>query len=623
MKPVPLAGAGGREGNSAPAIQQPLLKETSTMASAAQARAYDDEQDETQAVEKEIPFSTGENFADLFENSAAGKLSEGSVVKGTIVGIEKDLAIIDVGLKSEGRIELKEFAQAGVIPEIKIGDQFDVYIERIENRHGEAQLSREKALREESWVKLEEIHKNQTKIEGTIFGRVKGGFTVDIQGAVAFLPGSQVDIRPIKDVTPLMNIKQPFLILKMDRRRGNIVVSRRAVMEESRAEARGQLLDKIAEGQILDGIVKNITDYGAFIDMGGIDGLLHVTDISWRRINHPSEVLAIGQTVRVMVTKFDQATKRISLGMKQLEKNPWDGIEQKFKIGERFKGTVTNITDYGAFVELEDGIEGLVHVSEMSWTKKNTHPSKIVSTSQQVDVVVLDIDSNKHRISLGMKQCESNPWAAFAENHPVDSVIEGEIRNITDFGLFVGLDGEIDGLVHHSDISWSEPGDSAIKNYKKGDQVKAKILAIDVEKERISLGIKQMGENPVATDFGDVKKGSVVTCTVTEVSDDGITVKIGDSATAFIKKGDLARERADQRTDRFAVGDRVDAKVTALEKSSGKISVSIKTLEMDQHKKAIEEYGSTDSGASLGDILGAALTQAQEGAKNKKSKSAE
>ena len=580
------------------------------MAKSATARKnYDDEQDESQ-MEKEPAFSTGENFADLFENSASGKLTEGSVVKGTIVGIEKDLAIIDVGLKSEGRIELKEFASAGVIPEIKIGDQFDVYIERIENKHGEAQLSREKALREESWVKLEEIHKNQTKIEGVIFGRVKGGFTVDIQGAVAFLPGSQVDIRPIKDVTPLMNIKQPFLILKMDRRRGNIVVSRRAVMEESRAEARGQLLDKIAEGQILDGIVKNITDYGAFIDMGGVDGLLHVTDISWKRINHPSEVFSIGDPVRVIVTKFDQDTKRISLGMKQLESNPWEGVAHKFTPGARMKGKITNITDYGAFVELESGIEGLVHVSEMSWTKKNVHPSKLVQTGQEVDVQVLDVDANKHRISLGMKQVIDNPWGNFAANHNEGDIVEGEVRNITDFGLFVGLAGEIDGLVHHSDISYSEPGEEAIKAYKKGDKVKARILVIDIEKERISLGIKQLEENPAGDTTSAYKKNDVVTCKVIAVDKDGIEVEIAEGVTSYIKRNDLSRDRQDQRPERFAVGDRVDAKVTTVDKRTQKVGLSIKVLEMDEHKRAIDEYGSSDSGATLGNILGAALEEA-------------
>ncbi|MFM9890564.1 MAG: 30S ribosomal protein S1 [Rickettsiales bacterium] len=575
---------------------------------------------------KDLTFDTSENFADLFENSASGKLTEGSVVKGTIVGIEKGLAIIDVGLKSEGRIDLKEFMVAGQPAEVKVGDLVDVYIERIENRHGEAQLSREKALREEGWIKLEEIHKNQTKIEGIIFGRVKGGFTVDIKGAVAFLPGSQVDIRPIKDVTPLMHIPQPFLILKMDRRRGNIVVSRRAVMEESRAEARGQLLDKIAEGQILDGMVKNITDYGAFIDMGGVDGLLHVTDISWKRINHPSEVFAIGDSVRVIVTKFDADTKRISLGMKQLDSNPWEGVSHKFTPGARLKGKITNITDYGAFVELDSGIEGLVHVSEMSWTKKNVHPSKLVQAGQEVDVQVLDVDATKHRISLGMKQCIDNPWNSFASSFHEGDIIEGEVRNITDFGLFVGLKGEIDGLVHHSDISWTEPGEEAIKAYKKGDKVSARILVVDIEKERISLGIKQLGEAPAGVEqkvSSAHNKGEVLTCKVVAVDRDGIEVEVSEGVTSYIKRNDLSRDRQDQRAERFAVGDRVDAKVLSTDKKTGKVSLSIKALEQDAHNKAIDEYGSSDSGATLGNILGAALEEASAKPKKTAKKKAE
>lgn len=576
--------------------------------------------------EPQAEFSTGENFAELFASYVkSGEKSEGSVVKGTVIAIENgDIVVIDVGLKSEGRVPLKEFSQGGKIPEIQIGDEVEVYLERLENKHGEAIVSREKALREESWTRLERACEKGQHVDGVIFGRVKGGFTVDIDGAVAFLPGSQVDIRPVRDVGPLMHISQPFIILKMDRKRGNIVVSRRAILEESRVEARNELLGKISEGQILDGVVKNITDYGAFIDMGGIDGLLHVTDISWKRINHPSEVLHVGQNIKVMVTKFDQESKRISLGIKQLEKNPWEGVASKYQPGQRFRGVVTNITDYGAFVELEKGIEGLVHVSEMSWTKKNTHPSKIISSSQEVEVVVLDIDQVKHRISLGMKQCEENPWASFASKHPMGEIIEGTIRNITDFGLFIGLDGDIDGLVHHSDISWNETGETAIKNFKKGDTVKAKVLAVDVEKERISLGIKQMSENTSGdSSMQGINKGDVVTCVVTAIQDSGIEVKINDTITAFIKKSDLSRDRQEQRTDRFAVGDRVDAKVSSVDKLSHKVSVSIKALEAEEQKRAIEEYGSTDSGASLGDILGAALSGESDGKKNKKGKKAE
>ncbi len=559
-----------------------------------------------------------EDFAKLFEESLkSSKSQEGSVVTGIVVGIEKDVVIVDVGLKSEGRIPLKEFSVGGQNPELRVGDEVEVYLEKIENKHGDTVLSREKAVREDAWIKLEKACENAERVEGVIFGRVKGGFTVDIQGAVAFLPGSQVDIRPIRDVTPLMHVTQPFMILKMDRKRGNIVVSRRAVLEESRVEAREQLLGKITEGQVLDGIVKNITDYGAFIDMGGIDGLLHVTDISWKRISHPSEVLALGQTVQVIVTKFDQATKRVSLGMKQLENNPWKDADMKYTAGSKWSGKITNITDYGAFVELEPGIEGLVHVSEISWVKKNAHPSKLVSVSQEVNVIVLDMDISKHRISLGMKQCEENPWAQYASKVKENDVIEGEIRNITDFGLFMALEGELDGLIHHSDISWAEPGEVAIKNYKKGDMVKAKILAIDVDKERISLGIKQLENDPFEGEFDGLKKGSTITVTVAGIKDDGIDVKVTDNIVSFIKKAELARERQDQRPDRFANGDRIDVKVTTLDKATRKVGVSIKALEVDDHKKAISDYGSTDSGASLGDILGAALDEAA--AKKKKS----
>jgi len=564
-----------------------------------------------------------EDFASLFEESLEKHdLAEGNVIEGVVVGIENDLVIIDVGLKSDGRVPLKEFARNGEIPELKAGDKVEVFLERVENKNGEAVLSREKALREEAWERLEKMCASGEHVDGTIFGRVKGGFTVDVQGAVAFVPGSQVDIRPIRDAAPLMHVAQPFQILKMDRKRGNIVVSRRAVLEESRQEARDEILTKIVEGQVLDGIVKNITDYGAFVDMGGVDGLLHVTDISWKRINHPSQVFAVGDTIKVIVTRFDNDTKRISLGMKQLEKNPWDGAETIYHSGAKFTGRISNITDYGAFVELETGIEGLVHVSEMSWTKKNVHPSKIVAIGQEVNVQVLDVDASKHRISLGIKQCEENPWVAFAASHVDGDVIEGEIRNITEFGLFVALGNNIDGLVHHSDIRWDESGEAAIKDFKKGDVVKAKILAIDVEKERVSLGIKQMSEKPEGADApaaattatGGVRKGAVATCTVTAISKDGVEVELQDEVVGFIKRADLSREREDQRPERFAVGERMDAKVVSVDKA-GKVTLSIKALEIEQHKQAVAEYGSSDSGASLGDILGAALSEAGKKAK--------
>ena len=554
-----------------------------------------------------------DEFEALLSESFGNEVSiEGSVVKGTIVSIEGDSALIDVGLKSEGRVALREFTSPGQEHGLKAGDLVEVYVERMEDRNGEAMLSREKARREEAWVILERAFEAQERVDGTIFGRVKGGFTVDLAGATAFLPGSQVDIRPVKDIAHLLGISQPFLILKMDRRRGNIVVSRRAVLEESRTEARSELVANLQEGQTLQGVVKNITDYGAFVDLGGVDGLLHVTDIAWRRINHPSEALTIGQSVDVQVIRFNAETQRISLGMKQLEDDPWSNVDAKYPIESRFSGRVTNITDYGAFVELEPGIEGLVHVSEMSWTKKNVHPGKIVSTSQEVEIVVLDVDASKRRISLGLKQCLPNPWDEFQKNHPAGSEIEGEIKNITEFGLFIGLAGEIDGMAHFSDLDWERPGEEAINDYSKGENVKAKVLDIDPEKERISLGIKQLTEDPFATGAATIRKGIIVTTTVTKLLDTGIEVTVGDNMAGFIRKSELSRDRSEQRADRFAVGEKVDAKVTQIDQKNRKVTLSVKAREIEEEKKAMAEYGSSDSGASLGDILGAALKRKEE-----------
>ncbi len=551
------------------------------------------------------PISDRESFAALLEESfgAADNL-EGSVIKGRVISTTNDFAMVDVGLKSEGRVALKEF----VGPDGKItlhpGDVIEVFVERLEDRNGEVVLSREKARREEAWTVLEVAFQKQERVTGVIFGKIKGGFNVSLGGAVAFLPGSQVDIRPVRDITPLMGTPQPFQILKMDRQRANIVVSRRAVLEESRAEARSELVAGLKEGQILQGVVKNITDYGAFVDLGGVDGLLHVTDIAWRRVNHPSEALTIGQAVTVQVIRFNQETQRISLGMKQLESDPWEGVAARYQAGQRYKGKVTNITDYGAFVELEAGIEGLVHVSEMSWTKKNVHPGKILSTSQDVEVQVLEVDPSKRRISLGIKQCLDNPWSKFAETHKAGDELEGEIKNITEFGLFVGLPGEIDGMIHMSDLDWNKSGDEAIKDFQKGQTVKFKVLEIDSEKERVSLGIKQLSSDPFEGAAASVKKGDVVTCTVTAITDGGIEVSIADGYTGFIKKSDLSRDRAEQRPDRFAVGEKVDAKITTVDRVGRKISLSIKAREAEEDKKAMAEYGSVDSGATLGDILG-------------------
>jgi small subunit ribosomal protein S1 len=557
---------------------------------------------------------TRDDFEALLNDSmggAGGDFAEGTVIKGLVVGIEKDFAIVDVGLKTEGRILIKEFGvDENGKPTLKIGDTVEVFLERLENALGEAVLSREKAKREEAWTRLEVVFADGQPVMGSIVGRVKGGFTVDLGGASAFLPGSQVDIRPVRDVGPLMGKEQPFAILKMDRPRGNIVVSRRAILEEARAEQRTELVSQLLEGEVREGVVKNITDYGAFVDLGGIDGLLHVTDMSWKRVSHPSQVLAVGDTVKVQIIKINPDTQRISLGMKQLQSDPWDGVEAKYPVGAKYTGRITNITDYGAFVELEAGVEGLVHVSEMSWTKKNVHPGKIVSTSQEVDVIVLDVDSSKRRVSLGLKQAAANPWEAFLSTHPIGSTVEGEVKNATEFGLFVGLDGDIDGMVHLSDLDWNVPGEEAMAKFKKGDIVKAKVLDVDVEKERISLGVKQLAGDPMTGDT--FRKGQTVTVTVTEITTGGIEVKFGDDEapmTAFIRKSDLSRDRNEQRPERFAVGDRMDAQITNIDKAARRVSVSVKSLEMAEEKEAIEQFGSSDSGASLGDILGAALRE--------------
>ena len=556
---------------------------------------------------------TRDDFAALLNETLGGENEgfEGRVVKGTVTAIENDMAVIDVGLKSEGRVALREFAAPGQKADLKVGDEVEVYVDRVENVHGEAMLSRDRARREAAWDKLEAEFAQSSRVEGVIFGRVKGGFTVDLDGAVAFLPGSQVDIRPVRDVQPLMDVPQPFQILKMDRRRGNIVVSRRAVLEETRAEQRSGLIMNLAEGQIIDGVVKNITDYGAFVDLGGIDGLLHVTDMSYKRVNHPNEVIAIGDSVKVQIIRINQDTQRISLGMKQLESDPWEGVAAKYPVGAKLRGVVTNITEYGAFVELEAGIEGLVHVSEMSWTKKNVHPGKIVSTSQEVDVLVLEVDSDKRRISLGLKQAQQNPWEAFAEKHPVGSTVEGEVKNATEFGLFIGLDGDVDGMVHMSDIAWGISGEDALALHRKGEQVSAIVLDVDVEKERISLGMKQLEKGApaagVAAASSGLKKNEVVTVTVLEVRDGGLEVQAGDDgATGFIKRSDLGRDRDEQRPDRFQVGQKVDAMVTGFDRSK-KPNFSIKARQLHEEKEAVEQYGSSDAGASLGDILGAAL----------------
>lgn len=556
---------------------------------------------------------TTEDFAALLEESFGQyTLQEGTVVRGKVVGIEKDLAVVDVGLKTEGRVPLKEFGGTAGASQIGIGDEVEVYLERVENALGEAVLSREKARREESWARLEKKFEAGEKVEGTIFNKVKGGFTVDLDGAVAFLPGSQVDVRPVRDIGPLLHTLQPFQILKMDKRRGNIVVSRRSVLEETRAEQRSEIVARLEEGQVIEGVVKNITDYGAFIDLGGIDGLLHVTDMAWRRVNHPNEIVNVGDTVKVQIIRINPESQRISLGMKQLEADPWEAVEAKYPVDVRFKGTVTNIADYGAFVELEPGVEGLIHVSEMSWVKKNIHPGKIVSTSQEVEVQVLEVDPVKRRISLGLKQTQDNPWEQFASGHDAGAVVEGQIRNITEFGLFVGLEEGVDGMVHLSDLDWNKPGEMAIKEFKKGDVVRAVVLEVDPGKERISLGIKQLEDDPFQS-VASIRKGDRVTCEVLEVKDGGLEVKLADSDIAtFIRRSDLSRDRGDQRPERFAPGEKLDAAVTQVDAKARRINVSIKALEIKEEKEAVAQFGSTDSGASLGEILGAALKKKED-----------
>lgn len=561
-------------------------------------------------IEETLNPST-DDFAAMFEAAVeASPMREGKVVEGIVTGIEKDIVIVDVGLKTEGRVEMREFYEPGQENTLKVGDTVEVFLERIENALGQAVLSRDKARREESWVTMSKFHEGEEPVKGVIVGRVKGGFTVDLGGINAFLPGSQVDIRPVRDIGPLMGSEQPFMILKMDKSRGNIVVSRRAILEESRAEQRAELVAQLQEGEVREGVVKNITDYGAFVDLGGIDGLLHVTDMSWRRVSHPSQVLNVGDTVQVKVIRINPETQRISLGMKQLQDDPWNAAAAKYIPGTRHTGRVTNIADYGAFIELEEGVEGLVHVSEMSWTKKNVHPGKIVSTSQEVEVEVLDVDEEKRRISLGLKQVQANPWDSFTERFPVGSTISGEVKSVTEFGLFIGLEDDIDGMAHLSDLSWDKSGEEALKDYNKGDMVEAKILEVDVEKERISLGVKQLERDTMPEGAKSFGKGNTVTCTVTNVQPAGLDVTFGEDdseVAAFIRKGDLSRDRSEQRPERFAVGDKVDAMITRVDRKTRQYQLSIKALEISQEKKAVAQYGSSDSGASLGDILGAAL----------------
>lgn len=554
-----------------------------------------------------------DSFEELFNESfKEGASVEGRVVRGRIVAFRGDMAIIDVGFKSEGKVSIKDIQTHSELKEPRVGDSLDVYLERLEDRNGETGLSVEKARREAVWTALQRACDEGVFVNGFIFGKVKGGFAVDLDGAVAFLPGSQVDLRPVRDVKPLVNVVQPFKILKMDRARNNIVVSRRSVLEESRAEARSELVGRLSEGQIIRGVVKNITDYGAFVDLGGIDGLLHVTDISWKRINHPSEALKMGDMVDVQILRFNKDTHRISLGMKQIGPDPWREAAQKYIPGERYKGKVVNIADYGAFIELDDGIEGLVYVAELSWTKRNIHPSKVLEIGQEVEVVALELDSEKRRLALGLKQCMQNPWLQFKEKYPVGSIIEGKVKSVTEFGIFIGVSEELDGMVHLSDVTWETDQDTAAQKYKPDHVIKVKILDVDSTRERISLGIKQVDEDPFEAGVANLKKGDAVTGKITQITDRGIEVMLGSGVLGIIRKGDLSRDRDYQRGDRFAVDEKVDAKVMMIDRSIRRVILSIKALEFDEEKVALSEYGSVDSGATLGSILGEAIRKSKQ-----------
>lgn len=557
--------------------------------------------------------TTMEEFESLLEQDEFLPPPDSCIVKGTVIAIEGEQAIIDTGHKTEGRVNLKEFAPHGEVIELAVGDKVDVYLERGENARGEAIISHDKALREASWDNLEKAFDKKENVVGIICNRVKGGFTVDLDGAIAFLPGSQVDLRPVRDATPLIGTEQPFQILTMNRRRNNIVVSRRSILEESQAEARAEVMNKLNEGDIVEGFVKNITDYGTFVDLGGVDGLVHITDLSWSRVNHPSEVVNIGDPVTVKVIKINREAFRLSLGLKQLKDDPWKNVQEKYPLRSIHTGRVANIADYGAFVELEPGIEGLVHLSEMSWTRKNIHPGKIVSTSQQTDVMILDIDVEKRRISLGIKQTTRKPWDTFAETYPPGSVIEGEVKNITEFGLFLGLENDIDGMVHLSDLSWDERGEDVIKKYHKGQIVKAIVNEVDVDKERISLSIKAL--NDTFTQVAKtLKRGQVITVQITDVQESKIEVEY-KSIKSFIRRSDLSRSRSEQTTERFAVGNEIDVKVTSVDLKNRQLGLSIKALEITEEKKIVEQYTNADSAASsLGDILGQALKQSQAAA---------
>jgi len=548
-----------------------------------------------------------ESFAELFESSLANqRIRPGMILQGLVVEVTDDIVIVNVGLKSEAVIPVEQFKNERGELEVKAGDMVEVALDSVEDGNGETRLSREKAKRARTWTRLETAFNDSQIVTGVITGRVKGGFTVEIENVRAFLPGSLVDVRPVRDTSYLEGKPLEFKVIKLDQKRNNVVVSRRAVVEQEFSAERSALMDNLQEGAVVKGSVKNLTDYGAFVDLGGIDGLLHITDMAWKRVKHPSEVVKVGDEIEVRILKFDRERSRVSLGLKQLGADPWENIARRYPPNTRVFGKVTNIADYGAFVEIEDGVEGLVHVSEMDWTNKNVNPAKVVHTGQEVEVMVLDVDEERRRISLGLKQCQANPWKEFAENFNRGDKVSGQIKSITDFGIFIGLSGNIDGLVHLSDISWDMPGEEAVRNYQKAQQVEAMVLAIDPDRERISLGIKQLAKDPFSAYIAEFPKGTIVRGTVKEVDARGAIIDLGNGVEGQLRGSDLARDRVEDARTVLKVGQEIDAKFTGVDRKTRTISLSIKAKEMHEEAEAVQSYRSEQSsttGTSLGDLL--------------------
>ncbi len=546
-----------------------------------------------------------ESFAELFEESVSNLNTQvGTIINGTVVDINKDAVIVYAGLKSEGIIPIDQFKVTDGVLEVEVGDTVEVALDMLEDGYGETKLSREKARRAKAWIELETVHESGETVTGTITGKVKGGFTVELGDLRAFLPGSLVDVRPVRDTSYLEGKELEFKVIKIDLKRNNVVVSRRAVVESEYSAEREELIEALKEGAVVKGIVKNLTDYGAFLDLGGVDGLLHITDMAWKRVKHPSEIVAIGDEIEVRVLKFDKEKTRVSLGLKQLDDDPWRDIDRRYPEGTHIFGKVTNIADYGCFVEIEEGIEGLVHVSEMDWTNKNVSPAKIVSLGDEVEVMILDIDEERRRISLGMKQCKANPWDEFATSHDKGSEVTGTIKSITDFGIFVGLDGGIDGLVHLSDLSWSDTGEEAVRSYKKGDELRAMVLSVDAERERISLGVKQMEKDPFSGFFAEHPKGSIVTGKVSEVDAKAAIIDLGDGVEGILKASEIARDRIEDARTVLKEGDEVEAKFIGVDKKSRTINLSVKAKDYQEESAAVQEYSSNESASmNLGDIL--------------------